>query len=153
HARSECAAPCDLDRRGDRLGQVGKEASHFGAGLEAVLGRGLAPISFGYEASLSDTDERVVGLILLLGRKERFVGGDERDAARIGERDQGLLGIALGAAAVALQLDVEPITEQPLERRAAGLREMALPGGNGRVERTARPTRQSNQSVGLALEP
>ena len=153
HARSECAAPCDFDGRGDRLGQVGKEASHLRAGLEAMLGRELAPIGFGYEAPLSDADERIVGLVLLLGRKERCVGSDERDAARIGKRDQRRLGVAFGADAVALQLDVEPITEQPLERRAAGLREMALPGGNGRVERAARPTSQSNQSVGVTLEP
>ncbi len=153
HARPERATACDLDRRGDRLGQVGKEGSHFRAGLEAVLGRELAPIGFGYETSLGGADERVVRLVVALGRKKRFVGGDERDPARVSERDQRRLGVAFGAAAVALQFDVEPITEQALERRATGLREMALPGGNGGIERPARPASQSDQSLGLSLKP
>ena len=38
HARPEGAALRDLDRRGDRLGQIGEQRGHFGAGLEAVLG-------------------------------------------------------------------------------------------------------------------
>ena len=153
HPRAKRAAPCDLDGRGDRLGQVVKEASHFRARLEPVLGRELAPIGFRCEPSLGDADERVVGLVVVLVRKERFVSGDERNAARIGQRDQRRLSAAFGAAAVALQLDVEPIAEQALERRATGLREIALSGGNRRVERAARPASQSNQTLGLALQP
>ena len=38
HPRAEGTSPRDLDGRGDRLGQIGEQRDHFGAGLEPVLG-------------------------------------------------------------------------------------------------------------------
>ena len=45
--RPERAALRDLDRRGERLRQVGEQRRHLGAGLEAVLGRELAALGLG----------------------------------------------------------------------------------------------------------
>ncbi len=51
------------------------------------------------------------------------------NAARIGEIDQRRLGGALGSDAVALQLDVEPVAEQPRAApRSASAASCALPG-------------------------
>jgi hypothetical protein len=122
HPRPERAAPCDFDRRGDCFGQIGKERRHFRARLEPMLGRELAPVGFGHQAPFGDADQRVVRLIVLLRRKQRLVGGDERNPAFIGERDEGRLDFAFGATAVALQLDIKSVAEQPLERLATALR-------------------------------
>ncbi len=54
---------------------------------------------------------------------------------------------------MALQLDIEPVAEQPRQRLAAKVREMALPGDDGSVKRPARASRQRDQPLGLALEP
>ena len=140
-ARAEGAALRDLDRRGERLRQVGEQRGHLGAGLEPVLGRELAPVGLGHEPAFGDADQRVVRLVVLARGEERLVGGDQRDAARIGELDQRGFRGALGRGAVALQLDVEPVAEQP--QRAP---RSALPrGGPGRrrsPRRAARPGRR-----------
>src|SRR5262249_26211438 len=77
----------------------------------------------------------------------------ERNPALIGECDERRLDLAFDAAAMPLQLNVEPVAEQPLERGAAGLREMALSGGNCRVERSAGAAGQRDQAFSLSLEP
>ncbi len=153
HPRPEGAALRDLDRRGDGFRHVGKQLGHFRAGLEAVLDRELAPIGLDQQPPLGDADERVMRLMILAAGKQRFVGGDERDAARIGELDQRGLGGAFGRGAVALQLDIEPVAEQPRQRLAASLRQGALAGDDCRVERAAGAAGQHDQPVGLALEP
>ena len=89
HPRPEGATPCDFDRGGDRFGQIGKERRHFRARLEPVLGRELAPIGLDHQPPFRDADERVMGLVVFLARKQRLVGGDERNPTRIGQRDKG----------------------------------------------------------------
>ena len=48
--RPERAALGDLDRGGQRLRNVGEQHRHFGAGLEAVIGRELLAIGLGDQA-------------------------------------------------------------------------------------------------------
>ena len=50
--RAERAALRDLDRRGERLGQIGKQRRHLGARLEVVLRRKLAPLGLGDHRAL-----------------------------------------------------------------------------------------------------
>jgi len=51
-----------------------------------------------------------MGLMVLALGKERLVGRNDRNAARIGHLEQsGLGGMVI---AMALQLDVEPVSEQ-----------------------------------------
>ena len=153
HARPEGAALRDLDRRGDRLGQIGEQRGHLGARLEAVLGGELAPIGLGDEPAFGDADQRVMRLVILAGGEERLVGGDERKPARIGELDQRRLDQALGRGAVALQLDIEPVAEQALQHLAAHARQAALAGGDRGIERPARAAGERDQAVDLAGEP
>ena len=98
-------------------------------------------------------DQRVVGVVILALGEERLVGGDERDVPGIGELDQRAFGGALARRAVALQLDVEPVAEQLLQRRAARAGEIGLPGDDRRIERPARPAGERDQAVGRAVEP
>jgi len=118
-----------------------------------MFGRELAPIGLGHQAALGDADKGIVRLIVVLGRKQGLVRGDERNPALIGECDERRLDLAFAAAAMALQFNVEPVAEQPLERGAACLREMALPGGDCHVERSAGAAGQHHQAFGLSLEP
>src|SRR5262245_40699554 len=88
--------------------------------------------------------------VLALG-KERLVGCNQRNAARIGHVEQSGLGRAV--IAMALQLDVEPIAEQLHERVAACLRERRLPGHDRLVERAAGATSERDQAIRRALKP
>jgi hypothetical protein len=67
-----------------------------------VLGRELAPVGLHHQPPFRDADERVMRLVILLARKQRLVGGDERNPTRVGQRNQRRLGAAFRAAAVAL---------------------------------------------------
>ena len=44
YARAEGTALRDLYGGGQRLGQIGEQRGHLGAGLEAMFGRKLAPV-------------------------------------------------------------------------------------------------------------
>ena len=94
-----------------------------------------------------------MGFVVFRRRKERLVGGDERDAARISKLDQGGLRHPLGRHAVALQFDIEPVAEQPLQDLAARQRERALAADDRRVERPVRTAAERDQAGGFAVEP
>ena len=80
-ARPERAALRDLDRRGQRLRQIGEQRGHLGAALEIMLGGELAAVGLGDDAALGDGDQRVVGVVVLALGEVRLVGGDERNVA------------------------------------------------------------------------
>ena len=101
------------------LPAVGKESRHFGAGLEAMLGRELPAIRLRHRPALGDADQRVMRLVIVGRAKIGLIGGDQRDVVRVGEIDQVRLGRALGRQAVALELDVKPVAEDLFERLAA----------------------------------
>ena len=135
------AALGDLDGRGERLRQIGEQRHHLGAGLEAVLDGELAPVGLAEHAPLGDAEQRVVGLVVVDGREERLVGGDERHALGVGEVDQRRLDGALLGEAVALQLDIEPVAERRLEGRPGATRRDAA-ARRARPGRSARPGRR-----------
>ncbi len=153
-ARPEGAALRDLDRVLERLGQIGEQRRHLGAGLEAVLGRELAALGLGDQLALGDADQRVVRLVVGGGGEERLVGRDQRQAVAVGEIDQRRLGALLGRRAVALQLDIEPVAEQAHQ----GLEPRAPRDGSGRPAIAASsgpsgPPVSAIRPVGLAVEP
>ena len=113
----------------------------------------LAPVGLGEDLALGDADQRVMSVVVLAPGEVGLVGRDERNALRIGKLDQRRLGRALGRSAMALQFDIEPVAEQPLQRRAATARKLGLAGRDRRIERPARPAGQRDQAVGLAFEP
>ena len=152
-ARPKRAALGDLDGRGKRFRQVGEQRGHFGAALEPVLRRQLTPLCVGDEPAFGDAQQGVVGFVILARGKERLVGGDERNAARIGEFDQRRLGSTLARRAVALQFKIKPIAEQPLKGLTARLRKRVLAARECRIERTAWSTREGDQACGLVIKP
>ena len=64
--RPERAALGDLDRRGQRLRNVGEQHRHLGAGLEAVIGRELLAIGLGDQPAAGDAQQRVMGLVIVV---------------------------------------------------------------------------------------
>ncbi|VCU09306.1 hypothetical protein RHODGE_RHODGE_02480 [Rhodoplanes serenus] len=152
-ARAIRAAPGDLDRRRQRLGEIGEQRRHLGPRLEAVLGGEMAPLGLGEQPPLGDAQQRVVGLVIVGRGEERLVGGDQRHARRIGEIDQRPLGGPLGLGAVTLQLDIEAVAEQALQGRQAGGGERRLARHDGAVERAVGSARQGNQAIAMAVQP
>ena len=113
----------------------------------------LAPVGLAERAPLGDAQQRVVGLVVIDGRKERLVGGDERNALGIGEIDERRLDGALLGEAVALQLDIEPVAERREERVQARRGEMRLAGEDRAVDRAVRAAGERDQPLGAAVEP
>ena len=117
--RPERAALGDLDRRCQRFRNVGEQHRHFGAGLEAVIGRELIAIGFGDQPAAGDAQQRVMGFVIVIAREIWLVGRNQRQSFGIGEIDQRGLDAALPVDAVALQLDIEAVAEQARQPLAA----------------------------------
>ena len=120
-----------------RLRQIGEQRDHLGAALEAVLGIELAAVAFGEHAPFRDADQRVMRFMVGGAGEIRFVGSDQREAFAVGQIDQHRFGHALVGGAVALQLDIKPVAEQAVQRVEPRGGEMALAGGDCRIERPA----------------
>ncbi len=143
----------DLDRGGERFRQIGKQRGHLRAGLEAMLGRELTPVGLNQQAALGDADQRVMRFVVLAPGEERLVGGDQRDIPGISDIEQPRLDLLLRRRAMTLQLDIEPVAEQPQQRLGTRTGQRALACRQRVIERTIRPAGQRNQSIGLAFEP
>jgi hypothetical protein len=98
----------------------------------------LPTVVVGKEPAFRDADQGIMGLVVLPLGEERLVRGNQRNAVPIGELDEPRFGMPLGFAAVALQLDVEAVPEQLEERLQPAGGKLALPRGDGTVERTRR---------------
>src|SRR5262249_35345282 len=112
---SEGTAFGDLDAIGQRLRQVGKEFDHLLGRLEEMLSRQPAPLVLGDIASRRDAQEGIVGFIVVWGREVSLVGGNDRQRSGVSEVDERGLGLHFVLEAVALELDVEAITEDLLK--------------------------------------
>ncbi len=152
-ARAEGAAFGDFDGCRQRLRQIGEQRGHFGAGLEAMLGRELAAVAFGKEPPLGDAQQRVMRLVVLARGEVRLVGCHKRQPAGIGQIDQSRLDDALGCHTVALQFDIEPVAEQPLQFLAARGCQRALPGRDRRVQGPGRAAAQRDEAGGFIRQP
>ena len=113
----------------------------------------LAPVGLGDQPPLGDADQGVVGLVVVFAGKIRLVAGDQRDASGVGELDQPGLHHALFARSVALQLDIEPIIEQPQQRIEARAGALGSAVHQLHIEAAIRAAGEGDQPVGLALEP
>ena len=151
--RSKRAALRDLDRRGECLGQVGKQFDHLRAAFEAVFGGQLPPVTFRQQPPFGDADQRILRFVILHSREIGFVGGHQRHAPGIREIDQYRLAAPFGGRAVALQLDIKPVAKQLDQRVEAGAGEVTLSGGNRVVERTAGAAGQRDDAICFAIQP
>ena len=145
--RTERAALGDLDGRSQRLRQVGEQFGHFAARLEAMLGVDLAAVALGDQAAFGDANERVVRFVIGGGGEIRLIGRHQRDVFAVGEIDQQRLAALLGRGAVALQFDIEPVAEQSMQRVEPRGGEMALAGGDCRIERPAGAAGEANDAA------
>ena len=118
-----------------------------------MLSRKLAAVGFGDQPAFGNADQRVMRVVIVALGEERLVGGNERDAAGIGEPDQRRLDGALGRGAVPLQFDIEPVAIDACEGLAARRGKLALPGGNRGIDRTGRTAGERNQAIARVLEP
>ena len=151
--RAERAALGDLDRRCQRLRDVGKQHRHFGAGLEAVIGRQLLAVGLGDQTPAGDAQQRVVGFVVVVRCEIRLVGGDQRQPLGIGKIDQAGLDAALFVDAMALQFDIEAVAEQARQPVAARRRERRVIAMERERNRAIGPAGQGDQILGLAFQP
>ena len=139
------AAHGDLDRVLDRLGKVGKQCGHLGLRLEIVLGRQPPPVLGDENLALGDADQRVMGGIVLGLCKVSLVGGDQRNFEAVGKVDQPLLGLALGRQSMALEFDIEAVSEYGLEALKLLGGERPLPRQQRVVDGTGGTAREADQ--------
>ena len=76
-----------------------------------MIGRELLAIGLGDQLAAGDAQQRVVGFVIVIRCEIWLVGRDQRQSLGIGEIDQAGLDAALLVDAVALQFDIEAITE------------------------------------------
>ncbi len=124
----------------ERLRQIGEQLRHLLGGLEVVIARDATAVVLRHHAALGDAEQRVVGLVVVGRGEVDLVGGDERDAELVGERDELRLDLLLEFEVVALQLDIEVAVEDPMQARRALAGEIRLAfaeGAAGGAERAA----------------
>ena len=90
-------------------------------------------------------------LVVLADLEESLVGGDERQFVAIGKIDRALLDAAV-VTRNALQLDIEPVSEQVLQRRKPRLGEVGMSFLQRTSDRTARTAGQADQPVRTAFD-
>ncbi len=145
-------APRDLDRVVERLGKVGEQLAHLGAGLEIMLGAQAAPVVDGDIASLGDADQSVMRLEILLGGEIGLVGGDDGKIEIVSEAEQSRLDAALLRQAVALQLDIEPVAEHRLQCLEPAAGELRVSFGEREIDDPFRSAGERDQAFGVGGE-
>ncbi len=130
----EGAAPGDLDGVVDGLRQIGEELDHFLRRLEIMLGAQPPPLIDGDIASFRDADQRVMRLVIVGAREIRLVGRDDRQMRVVSQVEQQRLDHPLLLQPVALQLDIEAVAENALERVQGALGKSEIVGGERAVD-------------------
>ena len=144
------AAQRDLDAVVRRLGQVLEQRAHLGAGLESMLRGQAAAIGRGDEGALGDAEQRVLRLEIGRGGEIGLVGRDERKRMIVGQIDQRRLDRGFAVEAMALQLDIEPVAEQPLQPLQPREREIGHVQAERAVDRPGRAAGQRDQPFAIA---
>ena len=146
------AALRDRQRIVAGIRQVGEQHAHIGRRLEPGLGADLPALGIGEPATLGDAQQRVVRRVHLRPREVAIVGGDERQAGRVGERDQPRFHRAPGGIVVAVQLDRDAIGkgldkcgEQAVRLRLLPLGEQARERAAGAAGKQEQPFRMHGQ--------
>ena len=114
-----------------------------------MLGAEPPPLVNGDIAPLGDADQRVMRLEILLRGEIGLVGGDNRKIEIVGEAEQSGLDAALLRQAVALQLDVEPVAEDRLQRFEPVAGKLGVAFGEREVDHPFRSAGQSDQAFGV----
>jgi hypothetical protein len=147
------APPRDLDGGRQRFRQIGEQHGHFGACFEAMVRRQLITVGFRHQTAARDAEQRVVRLVIVGGGEIRLVGRDQRQAHGIGHVDQDGFAAAFVLKPMALQFDVEPVTEQFREDIATRLSQNRQLGADGLRDHSFRSARQRDQPAGFTFQP
>ena len=138
----------DLDAGLGRLGQVGEQRQHLGAGLEPVLGREAAALGGRDQGALGDAQQRVVRLVVGARRRNRArwsrpAAGRARSARSISAGSIATLGLE----PVALKLDIEPVAESCAQPPQPRLGEIGHVSAERPVDRAGRAAGQRDQAL------
>ena len=150
--RAKRASPCYFHRVFNRLGNVRKQPDHVARRLEIVLRRQPPPVFRGDDLSLRDAEERIMCSEIVGAGEIRFVRGHERDAKLVGELDEARLGADFGLQIVALQLDVQPVSEQLMQSFDPLPRKNRLPLRQRLVNRPRRAAGKTDEPVRMAFD-
>ena len=145
----EGAAARDIERVVASLGKIGEKRPHLMGRLEPVLARDPAALVLTDEGAVGDAEQSVVRLVHLRLGEVGVVGRHQRHVMLIGEGDELRLGQGLGLQAVALQLHIEAVAEDPVhfgERRPPLGH---LSGGHQRIDRSVPAAGQQDQALGV----
>ncbi len=145
----EGATPGDLDRRGQRFGQVGECRRHLLRRAEILLGRGPRTLGLADIGGVGDTQQHIMHRMLRGPGEARITGGRQRQPQLVRKVDQHGLRRRLFGTAMALQLDIEPVAEGGMKvlQPFAGLGN--LPGRGATVEQAFGPARETDQPFGM----
>ncbi len=94
-----------------------------------------------------------MSLVIIRRREIRLVGRNQRQALSIGEIDQAAFNTAFLVDAMALQFDIQAVTEQAGKALTPRHCEFRMTGLQRQRDRPVRPTRQRDQPLGLIAEP
>ena len=150
--RREGAALRDHQRVGDRFGQIGEAFLHHVRRFDEAFRIGAQPLLGIDMRRAGDAEHGVMRLVHMRLGVIGGVGGDQRQVARIGERDQRLLGGHLHRIAAAREFDIEPLGEQGLEpvEQDSGVAVLTLCQQPG--HRPLARAGERDQPLGAALE-
>jgi hypothetical protein len=111
-----------------------------------MLWRDVTALMVGYEASLCDREQSVMGLMILPHGEIGLIGRHDRDPAPVGEIEKQRLGGTLGRQSVPLNLDIEAIAERGRETLETRCRKIELSLRQGLVDRTIGTARQRDHT-------
>ncbi len=125
---------------------------HLVGTFEIVLGCQAAAIVLVEVTAFGNAEQRVVCLEVLAVGEVALVGRDERQVLVVGDIDELRLDGFLLGQAVALELDVEAVAEDVLERLNAGCRNRCVIIGDRLVDGAVRAARERDQPLGVRCD-
>ena len=140
------AAPGDLERVLQRLGQIGETLTHFIRRGQMVLVGDLAPVGDGDIGTTGDTQQRIMCLVHAGIGEIGLIRSDQRQVAGIGFIDQPVFRLQFLRPAMALQFDIEAIAKGLGELSEDRLRFRLPSGCDQGIDDTVRPATQGNQT-------
>ena len=146
---AESATPGDRQRVVAGFRQVAEQRPHVRRGLEMVLRSHAGTVALRHIGAVGDAQQGVVRLMHVGGGEKGVVGGDQRQAGLVSEREQAGLRRRLAFEAVALDFHVETARKDRRELVEAMARGVVLAGREKAADRPRHAARQRDQPLRL----
>ena len=114
-----------------------------------MLRRETAPVILDDHPALGDTDQGVMGLVILSCGEKRLVGRHDRQVGLIGQIQKRCLGLAFGLHAVPLDLDVTAVRKRISQKFQPAAGQLAVAGKQRLPHRPGNTAGENNDAVGL----